>query len=84
MNRAAATRAAAAVSQTYVRKNKRPRKGTATQDLAEEDDSDVEMTYVPHDQHDGSDSKEMMEDESSQGCAATGDDGFQMNDNLLS
>lgn len=79
--RAAATHSAAIVSKIYARKRKRPRKGTATQDLAEEDESDMEMTDVPHC---GSESEEMMEDEASQGCATARDDGFQLNDDLLS
>jgi hypothetical protein len=80
--RAAATRAAAAVSQTYARKKKRPRKEIV--DIAEDDDSDHEMIDVAHDQHGGSDSEEIMEeDEDSRGPAPDANAGFQLNDDLL-
>ncbi|CAO2173441.1 unnamed protein product, partial [Urochloa humidicola] len=81
--RAAAVRAASIVRQTFVRKRRRLTKAPATQDIAEDDDSDpiIDMTVdVPDDQHGGSDSEEEMEDEAT---GEDGDGGFKLNADLL-
>lgn len=75
--RAASSRAAASVSQTYARRRKRPRNTAAAPDITEEDGSD-------HDRRAAAQEQGMEQDEDSSGHATAGDAGsFHLNVDLL-